>query len=59
MLSPVLNGTPPRILHVHEVRETNINASGRYLPLAFIFVTLPPPLMGCFQTTTLLRGKRK
>ena len=28
MLSPVLNGTPPRLLHFHEVRETKINVSG-------------------------------
>ena len=28
MLYPVLNGTLPRLLHVHEVRETKRNVSG-------------------------------
>ena len=28
MLSPVINGTPPVLLHVHEVRETNSTVSG-------------------------------
>ena len=28
MLYPVLNGTPPILLHVHEVRETKRNGSG-------------------------------
>ena len=28
MLSPVLNGAPPRLLHVHEVRETKSTVSG-------------------------------